>query len=194
MADWRAIMKSVAVLFVFLGLLVGVVWSQTRLPIGGSKAASWRDRVSGEAADRLIAVNPLNAELRELEMIVLPPKDTPRKSVERVYGQPVERNGKTGFYDYKLGDRIITIAYWQEKVQGAVFHHARLRYHETNLLNAPPGTKPAPPPVLSYTDLLFDLQRKVDDLGDALAVLQTRKISIPWHPWRGELPPSPPGE
>ena len=148
--------------------------------------------MSGEAAYRLIAVHPLNGELRELEMIVLPPKDTPRRSVEQVYGQPVEKNGKTGFYDYKLGNRIITVAYWQEKVQGAEFHHPGLRYHETIIINAPPGTKFAPPPVLSYTDLLFDLQQKVDDLGDALATIQSKRISIPWHPWRGDAPPSPP--
>ena len=134
-------MKSVVVFIVFLGLLVGVVWSQTRPPIVERKAASWRDRVSGEAADRLIAVHPLNGELRELEMIVLPPKDVPRRSVELVYGKPVERNGKTGFYDYKLGNRIITVAYWQEKVQGAVFQYPGLRYHETIIINAPPGTK-----------------------------------------------------
>jgi hypothetical protein len=187
-------MRSVAVSIVFLGLLVGVVWSETRPPIAEPKAASWRDHVSGEAADRLIAVHRLNAELRELEMIILPPKDTPRESVERVYGPPVERNGKTGFYDYKLGDRIITVAYWQEKVRGAEFHYPGLRDHESNMINAPPGTKPAPRPVLSYMDRLFDVQQKVDDLGDTLATIQSKRISIPWHPWRADAPPSPPSE
>ena len=146
----------------------------------------------GEAAGRLIATHPMNSELRELETILCPPNGTPRRTVEQVYGKPAKYDNIADFYFYDVSSRLsLCVLYHEEKVREGGFWHGKIRELEPSVNTVPGREIPSGPP-LSYGDLLLDLQQKVDNLGDALATLQSKRVPIPWHPWRADAPNDPP--